>query len=102
MCVCVEGVKCRRTRTALESWGCAVVSREHGTRGRQLKGRGCKESVKHGMEDYKVLVEKMEDWKAPIEIWEVFNPIIQYIVVVLHPRTKPDQLESRLAREISG
>lgn len=41
------------------------------------------------MEDYTVLVEKMEDWKLLIKIWEVYSPVISYIVVVVHPRAKP-------------
>lgn len=56
---------------------------------RQLKGRGGKESIKDDSEDYKVLVEKTEDWKVPTEIWEVFSPIISCIVVVVHPRARP-------------
>lgn len=50
-----------------------------------MKGRGCKESIKVYMEDYKVIVEKTEDWKVPIQIWEVFSSIISYVVVVVLP-----------------
>lgn len=54
-----------------------------------LKGRGCKESIRDDTEDSKVFVEKIEDWKVPIKIWEVFRPVIPYIAVAVHPRAKP-------------
>lgn len=56
---------------------------------RQLKGSGCKESVEDDVEDYEVFVEKIEDWRIPLKIWEVFSPIRSYTMVVVHPRAKP-------------
>lgn len=81
----------REYRQPWKATGCGVMGQVGNgeLQVRQSKGRGGKESTKADSEDYKVLVEKTEDWKVPTEIWETFSPIISCIVVVVHPRANP-------------